>query len=152
MTNAASVSSVHSAVRGDRSDQAQAGSRGLPWATVMKLVLSQVKHEGMFYMAFWPVFIWLFTWSGEKPSVFAMFCTCMILGILPMIPGWEPQWLRALSLNSSDIRRVTLGVLFAGIAWAQILLWFGVVMFVGLDSFIGIAMILGVSAFNAVEI
>ena len=69
-----------------------------------------------------------------------------------MIPGWEPQWLRALSLSSSDIRRVTLGVLLTGFAWAQILLWFGVVMFVGLDSFIGIAMILGVSAFNAVEI
>lgn len=152
MTNAASASSVHSAARGDRGDQAQAGSRGLPWATVMRLVLSQVKHESMFYMAFWPVFIWLFIWSGDAPSVFVTFCSCMILGILPMIPGWEPQWLRALSLSSSDIRRVTLGVLFAGIAWAQILLWFGVVMFVGLDSFIGIAMILGVSAFNAVEI
>lgn len=152
MTNAASASSVHSAARGDRGDQAQVGSGRLPWATVMRLVLSQVKHESMFYMAFWPVFIWLFTWTGDAPSVFVTFCSCIILGILPMIPGWEPQWLRALSLSSSDIRRVTLGVLFAGIAWAQILLWFGVVMFVGLDSFIGLAMILGVSALNAVEI
>jgi len=116
------------------------------------LVLSQVKDEGMFYMAFWPVFIWLSTWSGDAPSVFVTFCSCMILGILPMVLGWEPQWLRALSLSSSDIRRVTLGVLLTGFAWAQILLWFGVVMFVGLDSFVGMGMIVGVSAFNAIEI
>lgn len=152
MTNAASASSVHSAARGDRSDQAQAGSRGLPWATVMRLVLSQVKHESTFYMAFWPVFIWILYWTGDAPSVFVTFCSCIIFGILPMVPGWEPQWLRALSLTSADIRRVALGVLLMGIAWAQILLWFGVVMFVGLDSFIGTGMIVGVSAFNAIEI
>lgn len=152
MTNAASVSSTHSAARSDRGDQAQAGAGRLPWATIARLVLSQVKHESMFYLAFWPVLIWLFYWAGDAPSVFVTFCSCITLGILPMVPGWEPQWLRALSLSSSDIRRVTLGVLFAGIAWAQILLWFGVVMFVGLDSFIGIAMIVGVSAFNAIEI
>ena len=149
MTNAASAYLLDSVVR---DDQAAPGSGRLPWLTVVRLVLSQLKHEGMFYMTFWPVFIWLFYSAGDAPSAFVTFCSCIVLGILPVVPGWEPQWLRALSLSTGDIRRVTLGVLFTGIAWAQILLWFSVVMFVGLDTYVGMAMILGVSAFNAVEI